>query len=270
MSSCSSSLTYKLVLVQQPTIGSAFEDNLLGRLGLAPPLIVELQVFRDGKISDATAELPFLICQCSLLDEQGRVADMVDQRVGSASQQSQEATTAPAAVSAVPRRGRSVRNKISHRGGLADGTVTPLSLDSTEASTSGASEDTLTPGTGEPSATQLSGRNSPQIVRMLYGTLAAGPQQYISPNADEEEKAYFFFPELSIRTPGRFKIICTLLRLSLPGMEAAEVGSLASLETQTFEVVKRTDYSAPYITDISRHFARQGVPLLLPPGVSAE
>lgn len=53
-------------------------------------------------------------------------------------------------------------------------------------------------------------------------------------------------------------------------MPTAEQGNLASIETQIFEVVKRDDYTAPYITDISRHFARQGVPLLLPPGVSAD
>lgn len=91
-----------------------------------------------------------------------------------------------------------------------------------------------------------------------------------------EEKPFFFFPEISIRTPGKFKIVCKLMRLSFPGMQGGfekkseDDGPLAVVETQVFAVVKRNEYTAPYITDVSRHFARQGVPLLLPPGVSAD
>lgn len=55
-----------------------------------------------------------------------------------------------------------------------------------------------------------------------------------------------------------------------PGIDPTQTGVLASVETQTFQVLQRSEYTAPYITDISRHFARQGVPLLLPPGVSAD
>lgn len=62
----------------------------------------------------------------------------------------------------------------------------------------------------------------------------------------------------------------TLTRPDRPGMPSSEQGILASTETHIFQVVKRNDYTAPYITDVSRHFARQGVPLLLPPGVSAD
>lgn len=53
-------------------------------------------------------------------------------------------------------------------------------------------------------------------------------------------------------------------------MDPSQTGILAAVETNPFQVVKRNDYTAPYITDISRHFARQGVSLLLPPGVSAD
>ena len=104
---------------------------------------------------------------------------------------------------------------------------------------------------------------------MLYGTIVAGSQQYNSPEG--VERSYFFFPEISIRMLGRFKIKCTLMRLALPGMQTpSDSGVLASVETHVFQVVKRHEYTAPYITDISRYFARQGVPLLLPPGVSAD
>uniref|UniRef100_V5EES5 Velvet domain-containing protein n=2 Tax=Kalmanozyma brasiliensis (strain GHG001) TaxID=1365824 RepID=V5EES5_KALBG len=106
---------------------------------------------------------------------------------------------------------------------------------------------------------------------MLYGTLVAGPQMHKAPPGEEDvEKPYFFFPEISVRATGKFRIVCRLMRLPLPGISAIEEGVLASVETNTFEVVERANFMAPYITDVSRHFARQGVPLLLPPGVSAD
>lgn len=39
---------YHLRIVQQPTIGCAFGNNLLSRLAIAPPLIVQLRV-TDGQ-----------------------------------------------------------------------------------------------------------------------------------------------------------------------------------------------------------------------------
>lgn len=94
-------------------------------------------------------------------------------------------------------------------------------------------------------------------------------------NEEGKEGLYFFFPEISVRTTGKFKILCRLMKLNLPGIstnteEGVGSGVLAEVQTNTFEVVKREEYTAPYITDVSRHFARQGVPLLLPPGVSAD
>ncbi|CDU24902.1 uncharacterized protein SPSC_04735 [Sporisorium scitamineum] len=262
MASTSSSPSYKLILVQEPTTGSAFEDNLLGRIGLAPPLILELQVTKDGKIEDASAELPFLICQCSLLNEHGAVADMVDREAATASSSS---TLMPP----TPKRSRRGRRSSSNLRGTSPSGISTRSTGSTDASSSTA---TTTPASGSQagpsSSTPSSGQGSPQLARMLYGTIVAGPQQFHS--LEDVEKPYFFFPEISVRTPGKFKIQCRLMRLALPGISPSQTGILASVETQTFQVVKRNDYMAPYITDVSRHFARQGVPLLLPPGVSAE
>ncbi|SPO27915.1 uncharacterized protein UTRI_05058 [Ustilago trichophora] len=272
-----STAEYKLILVQEPTTGVAFEDNLLGRIGLAPPLILEMQVLKDGKVKDVSAELPFLICQCSLLDESGAVADMVHQTSVAAGNPSPNTSSMPPTPTTRGRRGRS---SLSRRGTSASA-VSTRSSESTEASASAASEDAqaLIDATSAAASQQTRssfsvprpslGRDSPpRLARMLYGTIMAGPQQCDS--LQDEEKPYFFFPEISVRTPGKFKIQCKLMRLSLPGMPIAEQGHLASIETQIFEVVKRDEYTAPYITDISRHFARQGVPLLLPPGVSAD
>ncbi|SJX64447.1 uncharacterized protein SRS1_15089 [Sporisorium reilianum f. sp. reilianum] len=259
MASTSSSPTYKLILVQEPTTGSAFEDNLLGRIGLAPPLILELQVTKDGKLQDASAELPFLICQCSLLTEHGAVADMVDRQPVAAS-------SGPTLMPPTPKRGRRGRRSSSNLRGTSPSGISTRSTASTEASA--ATTPTSASQTGPSSSTPSLSRDSPQLARMLYGTIVAGPQQFTS--LEDEQKPYFFFPEISVRTPGKFKIQCRLMRLALPGINPSQMGVLASVETHTFQVVKRAEYMAPYITDVSRHFARQGVPLLLPPGVSAE
>lgn len=201
MASTSSSVEYKLVVVQEPTTGSAFEDNLLGRIGLAPPLIVELQVSKDGKIDDASTELPFLICQCSLLDERGAVADMVDQN------QPRSSASASLMPPTPPTRGRRGRSSMGRRG-TSTSAVSSRSSASTEASANTLSDDA--PSADAPGS---QGQNSPQLARMLYGTIVAGPQQYISPQS--EARSYFFFPEISVRTPGKFKIQCKLMRLAL-------------------------------------------------------
>ncbi|KAJ1024790.1 hypothetical protein NDA16_002830 [Ustilago loliicola] len=279
MTTSSPSIEYKLILVQEPTIGAAFEYNLLGRIGLAPPLILELQVTKDGKTFNASAEFPFLICQCSLLDEQGASADMVNQTAAAAAAAAQISSnlTVPS-QSTRARRGR--RSSSGRRGSGSTSAVSTRSSESTDATTPAGAVSDHTPSST--TATPSGQDSTAHLARMLYGTLVAGPQLYLPPTSTEgqaaeqvqEEKPYFFFPEISIRTPGKFKIVCKLMRLSLPGLQGSEKakhdGVLASVETQVFEVVKRGDYTAPYITDISRHFARQGVPLLLPPGVSAD
>lgn len=184
--------TFKLILIQEPTTGSAFEDNLLGRLGLAPPLILELEMTKDGQVQDPSAELPFLICQCTLLREDGSVADMLDR---------QTATATPAMGSTLmppptPSRRRGRRSSSNRRGS------SPRPSGSAEAAAG-------------PSATSATHSSSPTLLRMLYGTLVAGAQPSQSLRGGQGEKPYFFFPEISIRTPGRFKIQCRLMRLAL-------------------------------------------------------
>lgn len=215
MTSSSSSVEYKLALIQEPTIGAAFEDNLLGRIGVAPPLIIELQILKDGRPTEACEELPFLICQCTLLDEQGVVADMMDP--------SSATTPATAAAGGTPsglmrpttptgrtRRGR--RSSSSRQGASASASAVPGSR-SSESTDPGGSDDTSATATPL-SQHSCSGQDSPQLRRMLYGTIVAGPQQY-APERGEGTKPYFFFPELSIRKPGRFRIRCRLMRLTL-------------------------------------------------------
>lgn len=200
MLSTSSAPTYKLILVQEPTTGSAFEDNLLGRIGLAPPLILELRMTKDGRIEDPSAELPFLICQCSLLNEDGSVADMVDQM-----------SAAPAIPSSLmpPTSARwRGRRTSSNRGGSS-----PLGASTRSSGSIGAS--TASSQAEASSSAPWVGQTSSSMVRMLYGTVVAGAQSFSSVRAEEGEKPFFFFPEISVRTPGVFKIRCRLMRLAL-------------------------------------------------------
>lgn len=208
MTSTRSSIEYRLTLVQEPTMGAAFEDNLLGRIGLAPPLILELQVIKDGKEEDASDVLPFLICQCSLLTEQGAIAGMLVQTASTTSS-SGATLMLPTPPSAGATRGPRGRQSSGQRGNSAS-TVSGRSSGSVEASPSGTSDDA--PAI-PPTAQQPTEQGRPPFARMLYGTIVASPQQYESSQA--QEKSYFFFPEISVRTPGKFKIQCTLMRLPL-------------------------------------------------------
>lgn len=173
-SSPTSTPKYRLRLLQQPTAGSAFGANLLSRTALAPPLILELETTQDGASIDASADLPFLICQCSLLDERGEAADLREEPVASA----------PPLAPASPARSRKGRKSSS--------TVERAS-------------ETSSPTTPADS----------QLARMLYGTLVASPQLHRAPEEEEGEKVYFFFPEISVRATGKFKIVCRLMRLPL-------------------------------------------------------
>ncbi|PWZ01152.1 hypothetical protein BCV70DRAFT_158916 [Testicularia cyperi] len=279
---------YELRIVQQPTIGSAFHENLFSRIGLAPPLIVELKVLSDDNAEvEAFDELPFLLCQCSLVDESGRSADMVIPPTPSAPASAENRPTGPvsAPAASTSRRGRTsasgVRRRASRNSGsgtitaTADANKTPGR--STPSSASSTTPTSATPAGVAPSLPDtpptLTDASPNRLVRMLYGTIVASPQPFESPEGDV--RPFFFFPEISIRAPGRFKLQCSLIRLSLPGLpsfgeSAPDSGPLATAETETFEVVERQTYVAPYITEVSRHFARQGVPLLLPPGATAD
>lgn len=52
-----------------------------------------------------------------------------------------------------------------------------------------------------------------QSVRMLYGTLVASPMQLFTTN--ERPATMFIFPEISIRSRGRFRLQISLMRVPL-------------------------------------------------------
>lgn len=154
-------------------------------------------------------QLPLLICQCSLLDQDGNVADMLDRSVASASTSSSSATTLMPPTNTAPQSGTRARRGRSSSGrrGASSSTSARPSSESTNTEATPSSEDTST------TVTPTEQDTPPQLARMLYGTIVAGPQPYNSPEG--VEKPYFFFPEISIRKPGKFKISCRLMRLPL-------------------------------------------------------
>lgn len=139
---------------------------------------------------------------------------------------------------------------------------------------------------------------------MLYGSLAASPQVFRG--MDGQMATFFFFPEVCVRVRGRYRLRATLMRLpSTAGPTAAppagprvpQVGAaendtatdastsgtrttntgaasasistnavLATVQTSPFTVHLASDYTAPYVTDVTRFFARQGAALPLPSG----
>lgn len=150
-------------------------------------------------------------------------------------------------------------------------------------------------------------------VRMLYGTLAASAVQLL--DTRQRLRTFFIFPEISIRSKGRFRLNIDLFKLILPGRNVqqtvdnvqesvpassadlsrdtsrsaasptpatelqkrppsprriasgisyASIPPLVSIISEPIDVVSPSEYQAPHITDLTRHFAANGVGLLMP------
>ncbi|CAL1714948.1 unnamed protein product [Somion occarium] len=95
--------------------------------------------------------------------------------------------------------------------------------------------------------------------RMLYGSLVASPQ--ILRNYQGRQGVYFLFPDVSIRWRGQFRIGVSLLRLpgSIPEPRRDNSGNvLARAQTYPFDVVPRSEYTAPAQTPLTQYFVQQG------------
>lgn len=227
---------YYLRVAQQPTIGCAFGRDHLSRLAVQPPLIIQIRVTdTNDREVDFEDELPFLICGLSLVTEDGEPADTVNL----------PSTSSMAAAARLST--GSMLDRVTAVTSARQARVTSAG------SSSGATRSITTP------------------LSTLYGTLVASPIQL--PNQQRQPRTFFVFPEVSVRSCGRFRLHATVMRLALPS--AAQVSSsdadlrgarLASITTDAFNVVTNAQYVAPHITELTRHFALNGVGLLLPPG----
>ncbi|EPQ26364.1 uncharacterized protein PFL1_06012 [Pseudozyma flocculosa PF-1] len=272
-----SAIRYRLRIAQQPTAASAFGDELLSRLAAAPPLILELDAVDEvGDPVDISSEVPFLICQVAITLENGNSADIYSPSpVRSTPSSSVQASPTPSSS-----RGRAAAQASPAESPAASGSRDASAARPSPTSTGrggaakrrGRRRSGLNPSparggaTTPPSASPLQEVSPP--ARMLYGTLAANPIPYDSPEG--AERLYLLFPEISIRAAGRFRLRCFLIRLPIPGSSPAPMGALAEVLTEPFDVVPSSDYVAPHLTDLTRHLARQGAGLLLPPGQAAD
>ncbi|UZJ55147.1 hypothetical protein CBS101457_004467 [Exobasidium rhododendri] len=215
---------YLLHVLQQPITGCAFGSNLLSRLALAPPLVVQLQAIdRAGREVSIEEEMPFLVCHVHLTTDDDTPADMLSP-LATSSQFSSQADIA---------------------GDRGPSTTASNTVDTTSTAIA-----------------------HPPSVRMLYGTLVASPLQLLT--IDDRPATIFVFPEISIRSRGRFRLQISLMRVPLPTASPRVTATLANASTDPFSVVLSADYVAPHITDLTRHFARQGVGLLLPPNQTGD
>ncbi|KAJ6468031.1 hypothetical protein C8R47DRAFT_990295 [Mycena vitilis] len=85
----SATLQYQLLLTQQVETAAASGIQSLDRLPLAPPLVVELRIFANGRLlrpDDRMVlnEVPFLVTQLSLRDGEGRDLSMGSVIIGQA------------------------------------------------------------------------------------------------------------------------------------------------------------------------------------------
>ncbi|KAI0080210.1 hypothetical protein K474DRAFT_1638264 [Panus rudis PR-1116 ss-1] len=101
--------------------------------------------------------------------------------------------------------------------------------------------------------------------RMLYGNLVASPQ--VLHNLQGRQGVYFLFPDVSIRWRGCYRLTVSLLRLTgqvniimadtrSPGGSDGSV--LARAQTLPFDVIPRSEYTAPVQTPLTQYFVQQG------------
>ncbi|ORY24781.1 velvet factor [Naematelia encephala] len=93
---------------------------------------------------------------------------------------------------------------------------------------------------------------SPQdeVVAMLYGTLVAAPAEMN--DLTGAAGVYFAFPDVSVRYVGRFRLRASLMRIT-------GGPPLDTCITETIGIVENSDYVAPPVTDLTRHFDSQGI-----------
>ncbi|KAG9001488.1 hypothetical protein FRB94_006570 [Tulasnella sp. JGI-2019a] len=110
--------------------------------------------------------------------------------------------------------------------------------------------------------------DGPDRPRMLYGTLVASLQSLV--DLDGQPGMFFIFPDISVRTRGRYTLRVNLLRLSGPTggshvmPEGMRNGALTWVMTNPFSVVLQSEYSAPPATPLTNSFHRQGARMYTP------
>lgn len=94
---------------------------------------------------------------------------------------------------------------------------------------------------------------------MLCGTRAYSAVE--GQDLDGQPGLFFIFWDVSVRQVGRYRMKFTLIE-ALPGSPA-----LASAVSESFETVPLARFpgTTPIVTDLTRHFHRQGLKIYVPP-----
>ncbi|SCV74899.1 BQ2448_7928 [Microbotryum intermedium] len=96
----------------------------------------------------------------------------------------------------------------------------------------------------------------------LIGSLVSNSQR--ATNLDGDLGNYFVFEDLAVREKGTYKLEFRLGKIQRPSSP-----TLASAVSEAFEVVDWREYpgrpAESVLTNLSRHFANQGIPMYIPP-----
>lgn len=106
----------------------------------------------------------------------------------------------------------------------------------------------------------------PDSTNQLYGSLVSSPQTFRDLHG--RQGTYFLFPDVSVRTRGRFQLGITLIELPRSGLPprmsrpAKLDAKLAEIRSNPFNVVPREVYVAPSQTALTRYFLQQGARIM--------
>ncbi|KAM5534218.1 hypothetical protein V8D89_012125, partial [Ganoderma adspersum] len=96
--------------------------------------------------------------------------------------------------------------------------------------------------------------------QLLYGNLVSSV--HVLQNLEGKNGVYFLFPDVSVRSSGRFllkvKLICLPWFGDLFSKQAGNGSIIAEAQTLTFDVYQRREYIAPTQTPLTQHFLQQG------------
>ncbi|PWN38911.1 hypothetical protein IE81DRAFT_64036 [Ceraceosorus guamensis] len=192
---------YALSVVQQPSTGCAFGTNLLSRVSVSPPLILRLRVSEpDGAEVLPFDELPFMLCQLRLVTATGQPADMLSPVPNQPA--APDAEESGAAPSEPPRRPIPRAQQPSILQGSADG---PAMEGSTPSPPRVPTSHSSSPAHAQSAAVP---------VRMLYGNMVAfGVRIPETQGQNTPHGIFFVFPDISIRSRGRFRLVADLNRM---------------------------------------------------------
>ncbi|PWN33433.1 uncharacterized protein FA14DRAFT_180079 [Meira miltonrushii] len=230
---------YHLRIVQQPEKGCAFGSDVLSRLAIAPPLIVQIRVTdlqnNEVEIDD---EIPLLTCQVNLLTEDGQNADMITSLTNVQHPVTMLYGTLTASAVQLPDVRQRLRTffifpEISIRSkGRFRLNINLFKL-------------------------PLFGQNVRQALDVVQESAPASSTE-LSRDTSRSNASPTPATESQTRPSSPRRIV--------PGTSH----TLVSIISEPIDVVPPSEYQAPHITDLTRHFAANGVGLLMPYTQAAE